>query len=289
MGGGPGGPIPYRIYIDSGVVFLCTVALSPVAPLVAPAALLYFLYCAPLWRRNLIFMYRPKFDAGGLRWPFLADIFVTSIFAAQILLTTVMILRRAWGPASLSALSIIPPVLHRRAIRLKYLNSYNDAALLQTSQLDNWDASFGESSEGGREQYRRFLVDAHKAAYVPICIAGGISDALTAEPAVVMPHENDPITQERNDEEVSILQEHEGDDESYGTVERPPSPMTVMTSTTTPRYIERANQQVGASLRRLPGPLIGESFAADESASSSIRSRSFIAHTGMPQINRQYT
>jgi len=32
MGGGPGGHTPYRIYIDSGVVFLCVVALSPSSP-----------------------------------------------------------------------------------------------------------------------------------------------------------------------------------------------------------------------------------------------------------------
>jgi hypothetical protein len=34
MGGGPGGPIPYRIYIDCGVVFVCVVALAPQSPLV---------------------------------------------------------------------------------------------------------------------------------------------------------------------------------------------------------------------------------------------------------------
>jgi hypothetical protein len=34
MGGGPGGPIPYRIYIDGGVVFVCVIALAPQSPLV---------------------------------------------------------------------------------------------------------------------------------------------------------------------------------------------------------------------------------------------------------------
>ena len=64
LGGGPGGHIPYRIYIDSGVVFLCVVTLSPSCPLIAPAALLYYMYCMPLWRRNCIFIYRPQFDTG---------------------------------------------------------------------------------------------------------------------------------------------------------------------------------------------------------------------------------
>lgn len=64
MGGGPGGPIPFRIYIDSGVVFMALVSITPIAPLLAPASLVYFLYCSPLLRRNLIFLYRPTFDAG---------------------------------------------------------------------------------------------------------------------------------------------------------------------------------------------------------------------------------
>ena len=90
MGGGPGGPIPYRIYIDGGTVFLCVVALAPQSPLVAPMALLYYLFCAPLWRRNCIFMYRPKFDTGGERWPFLSDILITSVFVGQFLLILIV-------------------------------------------------------------------------------------------------------------------------------------------------------------------------------------------------------
>lgn len=38
---------------------------------------------------------------------------------------------------------------------------------------------------------RHCRVDSHKAAYIPICIAGGASTILTAEPALTMPHEND--------------------------------------------------------------------------------------------------
>jgi hypothetical protein len=44
-----------------------------------------------------------------------------------------------------------------------------------------------------REEFRQFLVDAHKAAYIPVCIAGGATNILTAEPAVVIPSENDDM------------------------------------------------------------------------------------------------
>lgn len=193
MGGGPGGPVPYRIYIDSGVVFMCIVALSPVSPLVAPASMLYFLYCAPLWRRNCIYIYRPKFDTGGLRWPFLSDVLISSLCVGQVLLTTAMALKEAVGPAILSAFPIIPILVHRRFNRKRYLKSYLDCALLQTSQLDGWDNHMPTSREK-REEYRKFLVDAHKAAYVPICIASSnTSTKLTAEPALVVDHENDVL------------------------------------------------------------------------------------------------
>ena len=35
-------------------------ALAPASPLVAPACVAYFLFCQPLLRWNLIFLYRPK-------------------------------------------------------------------------------------------------------------------------------------------------------------------------------------------------------------------------------------
>ena len=156
VGGGPGGPIPYRIFIDSGVVFLCIVTLAPASPLVAPFALLYFLYCAPLWRRNCLFVYRPKFDSGGSRWPFLSEVFIWSIVVGQILLTTMMALKEAVGPAIFAALPIIPTLLFRKMSRHRFLKSYMDAGLLQTSLLDGWDTAVPTDMEK-REEFRQFL------------------------------------------------------------------------------------------------------------------------------------
>lgn len=252
MGGGPGGPIPYRIYVDSGVVFLCTIALAPVCPLIAPTALLYFLYCSPLWRRNLIFMYRPKFDTGGLRWPFLSDVVIQSIIVAQILLSTVMSLKKALGPAILAAVPIIPTIIQRRALHKRFLKSYKDAALLQTSLLDGWDNSQATSFEK-REGFRQFLVDAHKAAYVPICIAGGaVSTALTAEPAVVVPYEGDNPNPLMNS---LIPDDHESTrtpDIQIPEIQPRQSTENGTSVATPPQLYQRASRQFGASMRRMP-------------------------------------
>ncbi len=238
LGGGPGGPIPYRIYIDSGVVFMCIMCLAPIAPLLAPASLLYFLFCAPLWRRNCIYMYRPNFDTGGIRWPFLSDIFISAIFAAQILLTTIMALKRALGPAIFSGLVLVPVYLHRRSTRKKYLRSYMDAALLQTSQLDGWDSTLPTSKEM-REEYRKFLVDAHRAAYVPICLAGEEARGLTNEPAVVVPHPNDIL-------EPIPLQNADFDHPEHDTIQSSSTPISGY------HPLSRNRQQHGASYRRVP-------------------------------------
>jgi len=256
MGGGPGGPIPYRIYIDSGMVFMCIVVLAPVSPLVAPAALLYFLYCAPLWRRNCIYVYRPKFDTGGLRWPFLADVLISSMILAQVLLTTVMALKEAVGPAALSALPIIVIILYRRSSRKQYLRSYLDAALLQTFSLDGWDNTVPTSAEK-REEYRKFLVDAHKAAYVPICIAGGSTAALTAEPALVVPHENDVLLPIPMDAAVpsdvfnNVNGMPEGDMNIQLAYSYDRSPGQGVNGDISTSIRQRAKSQVGASVRRL--------------------------------------
>jgi len=191
MGGGPGAPTPYRIYVDSGIVLLCLMALAPASPIVAPACFTYFIFFQPILRRNLIYMYRPKFDGGGFRWPFIFDMCIACMVAGQVLLTTQMILKQAVGPAVAACIPVLPTVLFHRAMKRKYLRPFQDAALLQTSLLDGWD-NIDNSSMEKREEFRQFLVDAHKAAYVPVCIASGDDEeGLTAEPAVVVPLETD--------------------------------------------------------------------------------------------------
>jgi len=185
-GGGPGGHTPYRIYIDSGVVFLCMIALSVASPLVAPCAFVYFLCCAPLWRRQLIFVYRPKFDGGGAYWPFIFDMCISSLLVMQILLTTMLSLKKAVGAAVLALVPIIPTLMFRKSCRSRYLRAFNDAALMQSSLLDGCDGSLEQANYEEREDFRKFLVDAHKAAYIPICIAEeSTTNILTTEPAKV--------------------------------------------------------------------------------------------------------
>lgn len=171
---------------------MCVMLMTPISPLLAPASLLYFLFCAPLWRRNCIYMYRSTFDSGGIKWPILSDIFISAMYASQILLGTTMILKQAFLPAFLTFLSLIPIYYHRKAVMKKYYRQYKDVALLQTSDLDMVDNTLATSRKQ-REEYRKFLVDAHKAAYVPICLAGEIASGLTFEPADVIDHRNDPL------------------------------------------------------------------------------------------------
>jgi hypothetical protein len=164
-GGGPGASVPYRIYIDSGVVLMCTLALAPSSPIVALAAVAYFLFLQPLLRRNLIFMYRPRFDGGGFRWPFIFDMCISATYLSILLLTVQMALKQAAGPAVAAALTGVPLYMFQRSTKERFLRAFEDAGLLQTSLLDGWDTS-AEYSMEKREEFRRFLVDAHKAAYV---------------------------------------------------------------------------------------------------------------------------
>jgi Calcium-dependent channel, 7TM region, putative phosphate/Late exocytosis, associated with Golgi transport len=166
-GGGPGASVPYRIYIDSGVVLMCTLALAPAAPIIAPAAVAYFLFLQPLLIRNLIFMYRPRFDGGGFRWPFIFDMCMSATYLAVILLTVQMALKQAAGPAAAAALTTFPIYFFQKSVKVRFLRAFEDAGLLQTSLLDGWDTAADYSIEK-REEFRRFLVDAHKAAYVSL-------------------------------------------------------------------------------------------------------------------------
>lgn len=277
-GGGPGGPTPYRIYVDSGVVLMCTLALAPASPLVAPACFFYFLFCQPVLRRNSLFMYRPKYDGGGLRFPFIFDMAISALVVGQVLLCTSMALKQALGPAILAAVPIVPTILFSRNTKKKFLRAYQDAALLQTSLLDGWNTA-EETSEKERQEFRKFLVDAHKAAYVPVCIAGAEDEDsfLTAEPAVVVPLESelaDAGALEFVEEALNATpsQSHESEN----------SP-AVQVQENRPKLDRRASQH-GATLRRAVHTLSAlrqrrDSSTGSENVSSSIADERLMTHS----------
>lgn len=143
----------------------------------------------PVLRWILIFVHRPQHDGGGQRWPLLHEILISSMIVAQVLLTTMMVLKKAYGPALMAALSIVPTFMFGQIAKERFLRCYNDAGLVQTSDLDGWDLK-KPITLAEREDFRRWLVDCHKASYIPICLAG-LDNFLTAEPAVVISSERE--------------------------------------------------------------------------------------------------
>jgi len=64
--------------------------------------------------------------------------------------------------------------------------------------LDTWAKKVNnhnsEASHEDREIYRKFLVDCHKAAYIPVCIAEqSASSVITTEPAQVLKESSSSI------------------------------------------------------------------------------------------------
>jgi hypothetical protein len=89
--------------------------------------------------------------------------------------------------AIVAGLPIVVTFLYYKAMNKRYRRPFKDTALLQTSLLDGWDTRKTQTFEE-REEFRNFLVDSHKAAYVPVCIAGNDKETtLTSEPAVTIP------------------------------------------------------------------------------------------------------
>ena len=183
-GGGAGGPTPYRIYVDSGIVLLCIVGLSPMVPIVAPIATIYFIVVQPMLRWLLIFVYRPRYDTGGEWWPLCHQIIISSLIMAQILTSVTLALKGSLGGAIFIGFCTLSTFMFSLWTEDQFLRPYKDTALLQTSRLDGGQESFSESQ---REEFRRWLVDCHKASYVPTCLLGSKDNLLTVEPAVVIP------------------------------------------------------------------------------------------------------
>jgi hypothetical protein len=95
-----------------------------------------------------------------------------------------MALRKAILPAILAGLAVVPTLMFSNKTKTTFERAFVDAGLLQTSRLDGWD-KLQTTSQAQREEYRRWLVDCHKASFVPICLAGS-DNLLTVEPAAIV-------------------------------------------------------------------------------------------------------
>lgn len=116
---------------------------------------------------------------------------VTSLLLGQVITAITLVLKQNVWEGFFIALFIIPTVLYNSIILEKYLRPYQDAALLQTSRMyyqygRDSNPSINTSSWLEQEEYRRWLVDCHKASYLPTCLSGGETNILTTEPAVVI-------------------------------------------------------------------------------------------------------
>jgi len=92
-GGGPGTQVPYRIYVNLGYVFACLVALAPVCPLIGIYGMFYFIMFSPMLRWLLVFVYRPRWDGGGDKFPTLHHIIISSLLLGQLIIAFTLILK----------------------------------------------------------------------------------------------------------------------------------------------------------------------------------------------------
>jgi hypothetical protein len=129
-----------------------------------------------------------QYDGGGGKWPQLHHIVISALILGQILMSVTLTLKAAYWEGIFVGCCAIPTYFFHLWTWEQFYRPYHDCALLQTSRLDAWQESHSLSN---REEYRRWLVDCHKASYVPLCLLGTKENLLTAEPAIVVSKESD--------------------------------------------------------------------------------------------------
>ena len=131
-----GGPLPFRVYVDSSVVLLCSILFSIVSPLVLPCTLIYFVSTIPLWRRQLLLVYRPMFDAGGMRWPFLFMVVMSALYLSIVMVATILLLKNMFTASVLTVLALVPAIDFHRTCNKRFKGAYMDIGLMQAGLIN---------------------------------------------------------------------------------------------------------------------------------------------------------
>jgi len=165
--------------------------MAPLCPLLGIFGLLYFTIVSPMIRWLLVFTYRPNFDAGGAKWPALHHIIITSLILGQFITGLSFMLKGNIPEGFIVIFFILPTHMYSRILLDKFLRPFKEAALLQTGRLSQNPESSHNATLMEREEFRRWLVDCHKASYLPTCLSGGAKNLVTVEPCCVVPLSTD--------------------------------------------------------------------------------------------------
>jgi hypothetical protein len=57
------------VYADNIFVWTISLMFSLISPLVLPFSFVYFFASLVVYKRQLLFVYEPEFDSGGVFWP----------------------------------------------------------------------------------------------------------------------------------------------------------------------------------------------------------------------------
>ena len=96
---------------------------------------------------------------------------------------------------------IIPTLVFNSIVLEKFLKPFRDASLHYTGRIHRKDVEAREDTDPWREreEFRRWLVDCHKASYLPTWMSGGDKNLLTAEPALTVPIVKQPLNESAAD------------------------------------------------------------------------------------------
>ena len=114
---------------------------------------------------------------------------ILSLLSLQLITSVTFLLKQNIIEGLIVGCCIIPTLVFNNIIQERYLRPYRCAGLLQAGRIPSSSSSSTKNCRhtcNEREEYRRWLVDCHKASYVPTCLSGGAKNVLTAEPAVVI-------------------------------------------------------------------------------------------------------
>ena len=134
---------------------------------------------------------------SGDKWPLCHQIIISSLIMAQILTATTLALKGSLGGSVFIGGCTFPTLWFSMWTEERFLRAYRDTALSvqesHRSSSSSFVADIGQASYTykEREEFRRWLVDCHKASYVPTCMLGSKENLLTVEPAVVIPKDTD--------------------------------------------------------------------------------------------------
>jgi hypothetical protein len=126
---------------DDTIAILMGLSFSVMCPIIAPTALIFFLVSFLVWKYQLVYVYNPPYEAGGLLWKNVFNQSCCALFIFQLMMIAVLGVKESIGAPIVVAPLLFITIAFQLSAQSTFWRPMECLALMSANEIDEIEAA----------------------------------------------------------------------------------------------------------------------------------------------------